>query len=368
MNNDSLKNALIKNRVLDNSSNFLSKVHFDNHYDESIININTGGYLNNGYIYIDIQSTSKFELYYKDILLLSTNVGTQKLIPCLFESDTYIRIVGACENLTILIYGAEVINDNKFYHLPMNNTLVKFGGGKYDFYTYESQTDIENNLLTFAFDVADVIDVQTIHILGTNYLSYLYYDDSLKLATSMDNYTNKYIIIEENLPAKIIPDGVNNKIYIVYIRANKLYYKVIDESFNISDEYEIPLIFDDVLKDFSVITIKNYSLPIFALNLNNQKSLIMVLYNGQFVCRLIKKSEKTNIYVNGDLIEIYSFDNNELNISKFLVLQGSGVTIKSIVSPKSIYNVDRLIKFDDNYMLFNRNFCTIISDDRLFSN
>jgi len=154
----------------------------------------------------------------------------------------------------------------------------------------------------------------------------------------------------------------------VYIRANKLYYKVIDESFNISDEYEIPLIFDDVLKDFSVITIKNYSLPIFALNLNNQKSLIMVLYNGQFVCRLIKKSEKTNIYVNGDLIEIYSFDNNELNISKFLVLQGSGVTIKSIVSPKSIYNVDRLIKFDDNYMLFNRNFCTIISDDRLFSN
>ena len=48
--NKSFQNYLVENSVLDNDSNKINKIYFDKFNGEFLIKVNTGGYINNGYI------------------------------------------------------------------------------------------------------------------------------------------------------------------------------------------------------------------------------------------------------------------------------------------------------------------------------
>jgi hypothetical protein len=95
-----------------------------------------------------------------------------------------------------------------------------------------------------------------------------------------------------------------------------LYYKTIDENFNISEESHYDISFDEGLIDFCNVVINDCVIPVFGVVLKNKKSLIMCLYKENIVCRLIKKSNNCVIYLDSNSLEVYVFENNELSIDK----------------------------------------------------
>ena len=368
-NKNNLQYALIKNRVLDNSSNRINKIHFDRFSGESLIALSTGGYLNNGYLYIDVKTNSLLEIYYKNILIFSSSITAQKMIPCLFESDTSLTIKGESDSLTILVFGSEIVDDIGSYFLPMNNKLVRAIGEDYQVLGYSSLLNIFDNSFTLEKTINKLIDIQSFSFNDVLYYGYLYFDNGLYFTSNIDNYANKYIIIDNCIDATIVPDVVSQSIYIFYIKQNKLYYKVISQDMVVGDEIECKITFDDMLSGFANISIKSFGYPTFALKLKNNKTLILLIVNDEIKCRLIKKSKKLSIFQDDQNIEIYSFDSNSINISKYYVAKdGEEISLMSMCCPKQIYNVDRVIKYDQTYLLYNGNYCTEINEDNLFSN
>lgn len=367
-NNNGIKNILNKNRVLDNESNYLSKIHFDNFHGEKNIEINAGGYMSNGYIFVDAVNVSDLKIYYKNILIMSTDTAISKIIPILFENDTYFKIIGNIENLSIYVYGAEIIKNSCCWHLPQNQMIIRSSGGQYDFCKYDSINDLIDNDVTMSFQHDSIVDVQSVKF-DSLYISYLYNDNGLYFCTNIDNYTQKYWITDSSCKAKIVPDFQNNSVIIVYIKDNRLYYKTIDENFNISEESHYDISFDEGLIDFCNVVINDCVIPVFGVVLKNKKSLIMCLYKENIVCRLIKKSNNCVIYLDSNSLEVYVFENNELSIEKYEIIDDSSdVVMVNSSFRRVIYNVDQVIKLNNNYLLYNRNFCTVINENELFTN
>ena len=362
-----IEKLLIKNRVLDNEANKISKVHFDKHAGESLLKISTGGYRNYGFIYIDVSTNEKIEFYYKNILIFSTSQSMQKMISCLFESDAYIKINGFSQTLTLHIYGAEPIIDNKVRLVPILKKIVKNEGSKYVSYTYSSIEDIENNDLAIDMEMHYLKDVQTFQIDHVNYLGYLYFEENLYFNSSVDNYANNIIITNKCSDACIVPDVVNNSVYILYIKDNVLCYKMINSDYVLSEEITIKNTFNDQIVSFAYVTISNYSMPIFAINFANHKMALMIIENNEFKCRLIKKANNIQIFLDNDRLCIFAYENNLVEISEYQIINNeSDIAIVSISKSKQIYNVDTAFKIENKYLLFNSNYCTEVSDAELF--
>ena len=73
-NTSRMKTSQIVHREENNSSMGIKKMFFDKFDGETIVEISTGGYLNNGYIYIEVKTNSKIEVFYKNILIFSTEI------------------------------------------------------------------------------------------------------------------------------------------------------------------------------------------------------------------------------------------------------------------------------------------------------
>lgn len=362
---NNVENAFVQNKYL----NDISKIFFDKFSGSSLLEIGTGGYLSNGYIYIDVKTDSYLELYYKNIMIFSTNTSSQRLIPCLFENDTYLLVKGDCEDLSIQISGAEIISKKSNYFLPLNNKIIKSFGESYRLYSYNDTNDIMTNNYNHEFDIKDLKYIQSITFNNENHIGYLYLDNQLQFVNSMNNYTNKCIITDSCLNATIVPDKQKNCVYIVYIRENQLFYKIIDENLNLSDEIMISIDFNDIIRGFSNIVIKKFGYPIFAVNLNNNKTLVMLFRDSKVICRLVKKSKNIEIYQDDNILEIFTFDSNLLTISKYEIEEySSDVCIVSKSKSKQIYNVDRVMKIDNLYLMYNSEYCTEVTNEELFGN
>jgi len=364
-----MKTSLIVNGEKNNASMGLKKMFFDKFDGEAIVEINSGGYLNNGYLYIEVNTNSKIELFYKNILIFSTEKSVQKLIPCLFENDTVLKISGSSDQLSIVINGAEFVDRKSvYYFLPQNNKVVKYLGQQYKVYGYNDVSQIIQNNCTVEFDINNLKSIQTISINDVNYLGYLYFDDQLYFVSNVDNYTNKYIIIDDCNDATIVPDKLNNCIYFVYIKQNKLFYKIMNSDMILSEEIATNINFNDILKGFSQVVIKNFGEPLFVLNLNSDRSLIMVLQNDEIKCRLIKKASNIELYQDDINLEVFTFEANLLNVSKYKIEKSyEDISIVSITKSKQVYNVDRIMKIDNNYLLYNSEYCTEVGNEELFS-
>ena len=292
------------------------------------------------------------------------------MIPCLFENDSKVRICGECEKLAIFVYGANVEYSHQDYHLPLKNQLVKFVGNSHSGYNYDDWLSVKNGQISFIGNYENLIDMQVVSINNESHIAKLTRsEDGLNLQVDIDNYANKYIIIDSFDDAVIVPDSSNNRIFVVYIRQGKLYYKIVLSDMSIMEENEIENVFDDKVKSFSRMTITQFSLPMFALNLNNDKTLIMVLKNGEFICRLVKKARKLELFCNNDQLEVCTYDCNIVILSGYnIVSTANELTIVSNGNAKQIFNVDKVLKIGSKLLLFNGDNCTDVDYENLFGN
>ena len=364
--NNSFQNVLIKNRILDNSSNKLSKLYYKKFNGEEIIYLNTNGYLSNGYVYVCANSATDLNVYYKDILIFNCKNSAQKLIPCVFEEDTYIKIQGVAQDVELIVFGAEIINQNKVFHLPRCNSLLqKIGGGfelqKYNDYNSLINDDMENNIINY-----DICDAQTFENNNQYYIGLLINDNGLYFCSNMDNYTNKILIADNAQYAQIMLNGSN--VYVIYTIYNQLYYKIIDNNLNLSEEFLIDIQISDRIKGFLSIAITDSDLPIFALKLNNDKIILVALHNSEFKKILAKKAKYGSMYASGSLVELYINNGDCLSICKYNIgVDEDGVSIASLSAPKDFCNVDKVLKLDNQYLLFNDKNCTVVAEDELFA-
>lgn len=368
-NNNNIEKLLIKNRILDNDSNKIHKIYYKNFSGEKIINLDTGGYLNNGYVFISVKTSNQIEIYYKNVLVFSSNIDLQKMIPCLFENNAFLKIIGECDEIEILIFGAKNIDCPKNYYLPKNKKIITDCGGVYKQYAFENLEQISSGDLILEKEFDNLISAQSVYLNGLEGIGYLLKEDNLVFITNCDNYANKFIITNLYQDAVIVPDFQNNRVFIFYIYQNKLYYRVITEDLSIGEEFVMNNKFDDVLNSFGYIIISEYSLPILTLNLNNNKTLLMLLKDEKLECKLIKKSNNVGININNLALEIYEYDVNSIYISKYEIIKINNETeFVSNSIKKQICNIDWIMKFDNKYLLFNSKFNSIIYENDIFNN
>ena len=361
---DNFVENINKYKLLDNKSNKLSKITFDKINTEKIISFYSLDYISYGYIYVDIKNAINLELFYNSFKIASFNGSENKIIPCVFEGDFNLKIIGSCDNLSISILGATI--KNKFYTkiIPNQKCIVK-DRGNIEFLSYSSRDDIVNNNLTVLFNLSNVIDCQSFIMNNDDYLGYLTYNNGVYFYTNLNNYTSSVFVSGDSENAQIVPVANENKLYFVYIKNDNLYYKILDVNYNLSQEYSISTPEKAMPKTFAVMEVNGYfDKPCFGVNFDDGTMSIFVLYNNNWDLILTVNSELSRLFIDSKNIEVYSIDDYMINITKYS-FNDLNNSLEQIETPKNLWNINDVIKVDDYYLLYNNLNCNVVSDDSL---
>lgn len=341
---------LDKYRILDNSSNMVAQLSFDKLLADKKIELKGCGYIKFGYIYVSVTNPTDLCIYYKDILLIKLNSSKDTIIPCAFEESSYLEIKGTSDELKIFIYGAEVINRSKMYLIPVKNYIVK-DRGKKSILSYTSKDDILNNSLSEVRSIENCWDIQTFQYSGNTQVMYLAsINDNLYLYNDTNSYATSIWIAEGVTDAKLVINNNSNIWYVVYIKDDKLNYKVISSDLSgVGEEQTISLKEDYIPKSLSFIQQNNIvSSGYLGVNFYNGSMQVYATYNG-FRPRISKTAECSKLIIDGLKLEVVIVKDYGISITKYIYdgdLVEDGDTI-------DIYNVNDIIKIGNAYLVCN---------------
>ena len=362
-NSNDFSETINKYRILDNQSNKLSKIFFDKIVSDVKINLETKNYVKYGYIFVSVKNPNNIKIYYNDFLIAKINSSSDIVIPCAFEENSYLQIMGTSDEFNIVLYGANIINENKIRIYPTKNYIAK-NRGKIVVLSYASKEDILDNNLTEVLNIENCIDFQCVKLSQNEYCAYLIIEnDTLYLYTEIDNYTNKIEIASGVKTAKILSDSWHSKFAVVYIKDNYVYFKTLSEDLTLSSEGSISFSNNYVPKSFSQIEILNYNGPsILGVNLFGD-SMEIFYFNGlNFIPILTKSCQSSKIFINQNNIEIFAISDYKVSISKYTFDIGT-ITLGQSGASYNIWNASDIIKVENVYLVYNDGVCSEVNYD-----
>ena len=294
-NGNDFSETINKYRILDNQSNKLSKIFFDKIVSDVRINLETKNYVKYGYIFVSVKNPNNIKIYYNDFLIAKINSSSDIVIPCAFEENSYLKIMGTSDEFNLALYGANIINENKIRIYPTKNYIAK-NRGKIVVLSYVSKEDILDNNLTEVLNIENCIDFQCVKILQNEYCADLIIEnDTLYLYTEIDNYTNKIEIASGVKTAKILSDSWHSKFAVVYIKDNYVYFKTLSEDLTLSSEGILSF-------SNNVLTIKK------DVDFSNAKSLSRIFFHNSTTSLITQGKYNVVPDITGGLniIKIYS--------------------------------------------------------------
>lgn len=361
--NNSFEDIIFESRLLDNQSNKISKIYLDKLESNLTLELNNKTYDVYGYIIIRVKNPSNLVLYYKQQKLTVFRSSETRIIPCIFEEDGYIKLTGTSDNITIMVYGVSIKNQFKLKNLPIAKYVLK-SNGSLNAFAYTSKNDILSGAWGDSLNVSNLVDVQNIKLDDTVYLAYLFvYDNNLYLCTSKDNYTTQKLVESGVEKAIIVPDILRNKFNVCYIKSKKLYLKSVSNTIEIGASVTIELGEDFVPISFGQLSINAFlSISIFAIVTSDGTMMLLSGGDTSYKKYLTKSADFSKLYIDDGGFELFNLHDNKVELSKFDV---NGGVISTTLSTKTIYNVSDILKYDDNYILYNDEICWESTYDNL---
>lgn len=318
-----IKNELQKNNVKDNYSGKFDKITFNHFSGEKRIKLNTklnGIY---GYICVSVDNANDFVIGVNGVTLYKANGKDSTIIPIRFFMDDYIEIWGQCDNLKILISGAEFEYFEKDLVMYGTNKYVADCGGVRQLYSFDTLKDDRSSYtLEEEFECLEIMEFRYNNL---NYIAKLIEEnDGVYLCTNMDNYTNKKLIDFDYDNLVLVNGNSNSVIGLIYNQGVNLYVKWVDSNLNIGSSNLIESIADGI-REIRNIRVDNNSIA-FATILGNGNTVVY-FYNNKFLKILTTKSRKGKFCIVGG--KLY-----------FIYQSGYGVSIKVYMLNSSDYSAE----------------------------
>lgn len=352
---------LDKYRILDNSSNMIAQISFDKLLSDKKIYLKGSNYIKFGYIYVSVVNPSNLCIYYKNILLIKLNSSKDTIIPCVFEENSYLEIKGTSDELKIFVHGSDMINRSKVYLIPVKNYIVKDRGVK-SILSYTSKNDILNNSLTEIKSISNCWDIQTFQYADSTHIMYLSsINNNLYLYNDTNSYATSVWIAEGVTDAKLVINNNSNIWYAVYIKDDKLNYKIIASDLSgVGDEQTIKLKEDYIPKSLSFIQQNSIiSSGYLGVNFYNGSMQVYATYNG-FLPRITKTADCSKLIVDGLKLEVVLVKDYGISIIKYDYSNGDLVENGNTTE---IYNVNDVIKINNDYLVCNNGVFSEVSID-----
>ena len=197
-----IKEELLKNKVLNNYSYKISDLELKKFSGIKDYEIHVKDKLCNGYIIIEVNTTSNFKVYYGDVLIFNTNTNRNSSISILFSKNKKLLLVGDCDSVKISIFGGNIQNPVQNYLIPKLNKFIEFNGTD-NIMSFGSIDDLKIYNFTRDYNFSDLLCAQVVKLNGNDILACLYFDGMLKLCTGLDNYATTTIVSEDIITSAI---------------------------------------------------------------------------------------------------------------------------------------------------------------------
>ncbi len=336
--------------LLDNNSNKFAQLYFDKIQNSKTIELKTKKYLSYGYMFISVVDAENLNFYYNSQLIAKFNNVQSSFIPLVFEMDSQIKIVGNCGKLKLVIYGAEIKNCAKQYLFPSENYIVK-DNGDMCIYKYSSIEDILNGDLTTIKQIQNCLDIELFLLNGNKCLLYVVNkDNGTYLYGTNDNYTNGILIESDITDAKIVDRGVGDELIVVYIKDDKLFYKILNiESGQFNSEVEIVLAKNIVPRSFGQIQYEVLTQNGFlGVHYSDNSYRLFKFIDGKFVELLTKRAVFSKVSVDSDSAVVFCMDGYEVEYSKYTIVSGKDLLQDGLI--KNLFNINDILKVGDKYV------------------
>lgn len=343
-----IKDELKKNNVKDNRSGMLDKITFKYFSGQKDLKLSTSLNGSYGYLCVSLSNATNFSISLNGIMIFKADEQATTIIPIRFLAGDILRLDGVCNNLKLLLSGAEFECFEKDFAMYPTNKLVTDCGGVRRIY---SMTTLQNDSSLYAMDEEiECLEIINFRYNNSNYFARLQSENGdVYLSTNMDNYVDK-ILINFDYDNLILVCGIaSNILGIIYTFGSNLCVRWVDSNFSIGSENVIESISAGI-KELKNVRVDNNSVA-FAVVLYNGNTVIYY-YKNEFIKILSTKSRKGqfcivdknlyNFYMNGYgvCVKKYSIDDT----TKLLTL----ISIKQIDMADSVIIGDEGIKVEYN--------------------
>jgi len=303
-----------------------------------------------GMIYISLDDAVNFKIYIDNVGFSTFNGTQSKVISVLWDKSNNFRISGVCKNLKIYItnVNCEYVFNKQI--IPLTNSIL-LERGDFQLLSYSNYNSVISNSLTLLKTFSNVCSIQSVVLNNTTYIACLYLEDNkVYLCTSMNNYNDKILILENINNAVIVPKMLGG-MTVVYIKDNKLYYKDVANDMSVGEETIISVNIKHIPVRFENISFYSLSMEIFAVKWSNNNVSIFQYNSGKFTLLTTIKSNNSSIFVGESDLNIVVRNKNKVVIYKYSFTISNGNVLLTFYGSYSLRNVNDCIKVD-NYFLF----------------
>lgn len=354
----SFKEQIKKNDLLDVYSNIMDIMHFHILDGEKEITVNVA---RESYclLYIKCRAiTSQIDLMLNGISITTIKNSSDICIPLRLKYGDKISINGSANGVFIGLTGGRFVRKVRDRILPLNGQYVTFGKNAI-LYNISTLDDIFSDSLSAGEIYENCYYIQTYTDNGMYYLGKVYFDNGVYFSVSMDNYANKYKILDD-VPEDIIfiQDVSAGNIQFLYILDGYVYSKTYDSDMSLLLEGRLlsaqgkvarclvasescvdsPKIYAIVYDDsIDIMYLKNYA--------NVQK---IAEISGKYI-KIIEENKSARFLIYKDY-----------NMEHICVDINSQETAGNIVSISSIETIDNVIDgyiFDDGMKVVSTGLC-----------
>ena len=230
---NTFKEQIRKNKVLDNQSTRYSVINIRNFSGKTKIGVSVKG-KTYGWIELNIIGVEgNVEVSYAGIKLLTCQQSTRVRIPIVFVKGEFITINGGCEDILMGLFGATWTVVNNEHYLPYNRFVVDCHySNKQYLYSNVDHYIARNYTESFNLDNVVFMDEYT-------------HDSQVFVASLLKNENTVYLYTNENNNPVEIPvlGNVDNAIFvynptlkmwtIIYCYAGQVLFKVYDKEFDL---------------------------------------------------------------------------------------------------------------------------------------
>lgn len=353
-----IKNELQKNNVRDNYSGKFDKITYTHFSGEKKIKLNTklnGIY---GYICVSVDNASDFKIGVNGVIIYKADSKDSTIIPIRFFMGDYVELFGQCDNLKILISGAEFEYFEKDFVMCGGAKYIADCGGTKRIYSFDKlKNGRDDYSLESEIECLEILDFKYNNL---NHIATIIEENrNAYLCTNIDNYSMKKMI-DFDYDNLILINGIGDNILgLLYNLDNSLCVRWVDSSLNLSSVNVIENVAYGIT-DIINVRVDDGSIT-FAITLNNG-NVVLYFYDTKFLKIFTTKSRKGKfcivdkkiyyIYHNGYgvAVKVYAFnsDNSSIVITNSIFID---VADNAIVDSSGIlleYNlIERFVSFDE---------------------
>lgn len=348
MNNEFDNVDVVKNTT---SYNGFYHIYYDKFNGRKIFKIKNFCREVSGILCINVKNAVDMKLFIDGVLVSKINGDTFNIVNVVWQENSDFAIEGKSDTLKISMTNINFNMDKNMDLMPMKNKIIMDCGGEFQLFSYDNYESVINNSLQLLKNFENIYSYSVVNLNNEHLLCFLYkVDNSAYLCTEKDNYTSSIFVGDYYKDVCVVPKS-DGGFYIVYIKDNRLYSKIVSNNLEIGEEILINFNIKYRPIKLEHLAYNNLSCSVFCVRWENNVTSIFSLNKNKFLLNTSVKSPSSTVYVLQDFVYVVARYKTKVVVYKYIITKNDD---------------EILLTFDNCYSLNNANDCYLIDDKFIF--